>query len=80
MEATRLSGKAVGRSVQRMDGVAKVTGRTRHRELTRVTTHLEKPRESQRLSGHQNAIGLDKDPSSPIRCSSSTIAPADSHH
>ena len=30
MDATRLSGKAVGLSVQRVDGVAKVTGRARY--------------------------------------------------
>jgi CO/xanthine dehydrogenase Mo-binding subunit len=30
MEATRLSGKAVGQPVQRVDGVAKVTGRARY--------------------------------------------------
>jgi CO/xanthine dehydrogenase Mo-binding subunit len=30
MDATRLSGKAVGQSVRRVDGVAKVTGRARY--------------------------------------------------
>ena len=30
MEAIRLSGKAVGQPVQRVDGVAKVTGRARY--------------------------------------------------
>jgi len=30
METTRLSGRAVGQPVQRVDGVAKVTGRARY--------------------------------------------------